>query len=107
MRVVLLCRIGITCTFLMAALVFIYNAIISWNETPSVTSGKVASRKDIWFLGRMVGFQKSDVTMLKQSIHWIKIGDGWVGLSQNNPKIGYPLRMAPNESLKEYFKMQL
>ena len=57
---------------------------------------KGASRKDIRFLGRWVGFQKSDVTMLKQPLYWVKIGDGWVGRSKNGQKIGYPLWMAPN-----------
>ena len=45
-----------------------------------------ASRKDIRFLGGWVGFQKSDITMLRQSLHWVKIGDGWVGRSKNGPK---------------------
>ena len=33
--------------------------------------------------------------MLKQSLHWLKIGDGWVGRSKNGPKIGYPLNAVP------------
>ena len=44
---------------------------------------------------RWVGFQKSDITMLKQSLYWVKIGDGWLGRSKNGPKIGYSLWMAP------------
>ena len=41
---------------------------------------------DIPFFGRWVGFQKSDITMLKQPLHWVKIGDGWVGRSKNGLK---------------------
>ena len=49
-------------------------------------SAKGASIKDIRFWGRWVGFQKSDITMLNLSSHWVKIGDGWVGRSKNGPK---------------------
>ena len=35
--------------------------------------------------------------MLKQSLHWVEIGDGWVGRSKNGKKIGYPLWIVPYE----------
>ena len=41
-------------------------------------------------MGNWVGFQKSDITMLKQSLHWVKIGDGRVGRSKIGQKIGFP-----------------
>ena len=55
-----------------------------------------AFRKDIRYLGRWVGFQTLDFTMLKQSSHCVKIGDGWVGRLKDGQKIGYPLRMTPS-----------
>ena len=62
---------------------------------------KGASRKDIRFFGRWVGFQKLDMTMLKQPLHWVKIGDGWVGRSKNGLRnwisfVDGPLLRAPS-----------
>ena len=42
--------------------------------------------------------------MLKQSLHWVKIGDGWVGRSKNGPKIGYPLWMPPYTDIIPIFQ---
>ena len=58
------------------------------------------------FLGRWVGFQKSDITMLRQSLHCIKIGGLWEGRSRNGPNIGYPLLMAPYLFFKEILKLE-
>ena len=63
---------------------------------------KGASRKDIRFLGRWVGFQKLDITMLKQSLHWVKIRDGWVGWSKNGQKNRISFMDGPLACLAEY-----
>ena len=41
MRLFLVLRFGIATAFLGAALTFIANAVKSWNNTPSVTSGEL------------------------------------------------------------------
>ena len=62
-----------------------------------------SSRKNIRFLGRWVGFQKSDITMLKESLQRVKIGDGWVGRSKNALKNRISFMDGPLACFSIYF----
>ena len=47
---------------------------------------------------RWVGFQKSDITKLKQSLKWVKIGDEWVGRLENSQKHRISFMDGPQQS---------